>query len=296
MAGPMMRHGLTTVFNDAWTPWFQSLTGQSDFWKRGKKQFQALGLATDARLSSRSHSFSDTMDEYKPQSRLERTLKWSSDQFQLANLLGPWTDWAKTGASFVAGSEILRAAKAVVEGNATQKQILTLAEGNIEPHMVKRIHDSFTAEGGGETQNGTHLANTGNWADKEAARVYEGALRRDVDIGVVTPGLEKPLFLSNDVLSVIGQFKSYTAGATERILVANLQRRDAQVLQGIVFSMGLGMLSYKLNALSGGQPTSDNPADWIKEAMSRGNLFGWLEEGNAMASKAILHLPLALFL
>jgi len=48
-----------------------------------------------------------------------------------------------------------------------------------------------------------------------------------------------------------------------RILISNLQRRDAQVLQGLIFSMGLGMLSYKLNSLTGGQPTSDKPQDWV---------------------------------
>jgi hypothetical protein len=44
-------------------------------------------------------------------------------------------------------------------------------------------------------------------------------------------------------------------------------------------------LSYKINAMTGGQPTSDNPGDWIKEGMSRSNLLGWFEEGNAFASK-----------
>jgi hypothetical protein len=45
------------------------------------------------------------------------------------------------------------------------------------------------------------------------------------------------------------------------------------------------MVSYKLNSVLGGQPTSDKPQDWIKEALSRGGVFGWLEEGNALTSK-----------
>jgi hypothetical protein len=116
--------------------------------------------------------------------------------------------------------------------------------------------------------------------------VFEGAVARDADIAVVTPGQEKPLWMSQPMLSVLGQFKSFTAAATERILISNLQRRDAQVLQGMIFSMGLGMLSYKINSLTGGQPASDKPQDWIKESISRGNLLGWFEEGNALASKA----------
>jgi hypothetical protein len=45
------------------------------------------------------------------------------------------------------------------------------------------------------------------------------------------------------------------------------------------------MVSYKLNSVLGGQPTATSPQDWIKEAMSRGSVLGWFEEGNALASK-----------
>jgi hypothetical protein len=133
--------------------------------------------------------------------------------------------------------------------------------------------------------NGVHLPNTDRWASRAARDAFEGAVGREADIAIVTPGQEKPLWLSNPIISVIGQFKSFTAASTQRILIANLQRADAQTLQGLMFSLGLGMVSYKLNSVLGGQPVSDKPADWIKEAMSRGSIFGWLEEGNALAGK-----------
>jgi hypothetical protein len=210
-------------------------------------------------------------------------MQWATGKFQFINMLAPWTDWAKINASMVAGSELLRAAKAAAEGKASARQLRNLGESGVEPHMSERIAKSF--EQGGEIRDGVHLPNTSDWTDKEARRVFEGAVARDADIAVVTPGQEKPLWMSHPILSVLGQFKSFTAAATERVLISNLQRRDAQVLQGLIFSMGLGMLSYKINSLTGGSPTSDKPQDWIKEAVSRGNLLGWFEEGNALASK-----------
>jgi hypothetical protein len=102
---------------------------------------------------------------------------------------------------------------------------------------------------------------------------------------VVTPGIDKPLLMSDPMVAMLTQFKSYTAAAHTRILIANLQRRDADALGGLVGALGLGMMSYKINALTGGQPTSDKPGDWVKEGMSRSNLLGWFEEGNAFASK-----------
>lgn len=283
MAGSVMRHGLTSTFSDAWAPFFRFLTRQDDTWKEAGRQYRAMGIAVESVLASRHHALTDTLDTYHPQSRVERTMQWATGKFQFINMLAPWTDFAKINASMVAGSEILRAVKAAAGGSATARQLRTLGESGIEPHMAARIVKAF--EDGGEIRDGVHLPNTADWTDKEARRVFEGAVARDADIAVVTPGQEKPLWMSHPLLSVLGQFKSFTAAATERILISNLQRRDAQVMQGMIFSMGLGMLSYRINSLTGGQPVSDKPQDWIKEAISRGNLLGWFEEGNALASK-----------
>jgi hypothetical protein len=284
MAGVVMRHGLTTTFSDAWAPFFGMLTKQSDVWQEAGRQYRAMGIAVESVLASRHHALMDTLDTYHPQSRVERTMQWATGKFQFVNMLAPWTDFAKVNASMVSGSEILRATKAAAEGKASARQLRTLGESGIEPHMADRISKAF--ENGGEIRDGVHLPNTADWVDAEARRVFEGAVARDVDISVITPGQEKPLWMSHPLLSVMGQFKSFTAAATERILIANLQRRDAQVLQGMIFSMGLGMLSYKLGAMTGGTPTSDKPQDWIKEAISKGGILGWFEEGNALASKA----------
>jgi hypothetical protein len=285
MAGSVFRHGLGTVFGDAWAPFVRYLTGGGDEWKQAAKQFRAMGIATESVIAQRHHAMNDIMENYRPNSRLERTLQVGADKFQFANLLAPWTDWGKVNASMVAGAEILRAAKAATERTATKKQIASLAESGIDGHMAEKIWAEFSRDGAGEVVNGVHLPNTDRWTSRSARDAFEGAVGREADIAIVTPGQEKPLWLSNPIISVIGQFKSFTAAATQRILIANLQRADAQTLQGLLFSMGLGMVSYKLNSVLGGQPTSDKPADWIKEAMSRGSVLGWFEEGNALASK-----------
>jgi hypothetical protein len=253
-------------------------------YKEAKSQFRAMGIATETTLATRQHALNDIMEMYRPNSRVERTLQWGADKFQLVNLLAPWTDWGKTAASMVASSEMLRAARAVTEGKATKKQIANLAESGIDSHMAERVWKGFQESG--EVRGGVHLPNTADWSDITARRAFEGAVGREADIAIITPGQEKPLWISHPVLGVFGQFKSFTAASTQRLLLANLQRHDAQTLQGLIFSIGLGMMSYKLNAVFGGSPTSERPQDWIKEAISRGGLLGWLEEGNALAAKA----------
>lgn len=282
LSGVVFRYGLGATLRDGWMPFFRGLLG-SEGYNKAKSQWRAVGIGVETAINARQHAIDDVMDVYRPQTRTERALQYASDKFFIANLLAPFTDVAKTIAANVAASEILRAARAVAAGKASKRQIANLADAGIDAQMAQRIAAQF--ERGGEVIDGVHLPNTADWTDRAAAQALEGAVARETDIAVITPGQEKPLWLSKPVVSMLGQFKSFTASATERILIANLQRRDAQVLQGLAVMMALGMLSYKLNSVFGGQPTSDRPQDWFKEGISRSGLLGWFEEANAVAAK-----------
>lgn len=288
IAGPIFRNSLTTTFRDGWTPFFKALTGDGEAWSAAKRQYRAMGIVTETAIASRHHALDDITDLYRPESRLERTMQWGADKFQLVNLLAPWTDWGKTTASVIGGAEILRAAEAAVNGKITQRQLQNLAASGIDRQMADRIWRQFDPAGqikAGAIQDGVYLPNTGDWKDIQARNAFEAAVAREADIAIVTPGQEKPLWMSQPLMSVLGQFKSFTAASTQRVLIANLQRRDAAALQGLLFSAGLGMMSYKLNSVFSGNPVSDRPQDWIKEGISRSGMLGWLEEGNALASK-----------
>jgi hypothetical protein len=284
MAGVIFRHGLTNTMRDGWIPFFKSLKG-SEGWDKAKHQWRAVGLGVEMSTAARQHALDDVMATYRPESKFERGLQNVTDKFFIANLLAPMTDIAKLITANVASAELLRASKAVAAGTASKKQITMLAENGIDQQMAGRVWEQFQT-GGGEVIDGVHVPNTADWKDKSAAKALEGAVAREAEIAVVTPGQEKPLIMSKPVMSLLTQYKSFVASATERILVANLQRRDAAVLSGLVTSIGLGMLSYKLNEVFGGQKTSERPQDWFKEGISRSGLLGWLEEGNAFASKA----------
>lgn len=283
LAGVAIRNGMTSAFRDGWVPFFRNLTKSGEGWDKFKQEMRAIGIGVETAINARQHALDDVADVYKPQSRIERTLQNVSDKFFIANLLAPLTDAQKLIASHVAVSNILRATKASSAGTASQKMIANLAESGIDARMAERIWTQF--QKGGEVTDGVHLPNTADWTDRAAAEALNGAVARETDIAVVTPGQEKPLWMSKPVISLLGQFKAFTASATERILVANLQRRDAAALSGLVFALGLGMMSYKLNSFFGGSKTSDRPQDWVKEGISRTGLLGWFEEGNALASK-----------
>jgi hypothetical protein len=146
------------------------------------------------------------------------------------------------------------------------------------------MHDAFS-NGGGEIIDGVRAPNTASWTDKEAARMLSYAVQREADIAVVTPGLEKPLFMDRATGSLMMMFKSFTAAAHQRLLIANLQKADFNTLQGLFISIALGALSYRLYTAVSGQPASDRPQDWVKEGISRSGVMGWFEEANSMAAK-----------
>ncbi|MCA1831234.1 MAG: hypothetical protein LC750_00540 [Actinobacteria bacterium] len=284
-AGAPIRYGLTTAFADGWAPFFKHMITKNEGLEKQGRQLKALGIGVDTELNLRQHAMDDIIDGYKPQSRVERALQWTSDKFFVANLLAPLTDIQKRIAGNVVINEALRGVKAITEGKATKAQVRNLADAGIDANMASRIHRQFFENKFGETIDGVHVPNTADWTDAGARAAFEGAIARDVDIMVVTPGQEKPLLMSQPVGGLLLQFKSFPAAATERILISNLQRRDAAALSGVMTSVALGMLSYKINSVLGGQPVSDRPADWVKEGISRSGLIGWLEEGNAMAAK-----------
>lgn len=285
MAGVVFRHGFESAFADGWGPWMRAIASKetAEAIKKQGREFRAFAIGVETAIASRQRSIDDITEMYRSQSRVERALEAVTDKFFVANLLAPLTDFQKRVAASVASANLLRAAEATVAGKATKAQTRLLGESNINPAMADKIWREFQAAG--ETIDGVHIPNTGDWKAADAVSAFRGAVARDVDIAVITPGQEKPLWMSNPVLGVLGQFKTFMASSTSRIMLANLQRHDATALQGLVFSVGLGMLAYRLHTFASGQPVSERPQDWIKEGLSRSGVIGWLEEGNAIASK-----------
>lgn len=283
-AGVVFRHGFVNTFRDGWAPFFQRMLTTSPAGEADKRQLRAMLLAVETQTNLRGHSIADVAENYRPGTRFERAMRWAADKSQIVNGQTFWTDWTKGIAATVGSAEMLRATERVALGKATAKDIANLAESSIDQAMAMRIHKAF-ADGGGAKVDGARLPNTAEWKDRGAARAFEAALQREVDMTVITPGLEKPLWMSKPVASLLGQFKAFIAASNERMLIANLQRSDWNTLQGLFAAVTLGMLSYRLYTLVSGQKASERPQDWVKEGISRSGVMGWFDEINSMGAK-----------
>lgn len=282
--GVVFRFGLEGAFRSAWRPFFKGLVADTKFNAAARRQAKAMGIALDMHHALNGRQLGDVIDYYKAGSGFEKLAGWAGDKSMIGNGMAPFTDLMKTMASSVASDELLRMCQRVAAGKASRTEIRDLAAANISPDKATRIWQQHEASAV-EPVDGVMLPETGRWTDTSARQSFEAAIAREADIAVVSPGQEKPLFLSRPVGALLGQFRGFTAAAHERVFIANLQRRDARTVSGLMSTLAAGMLSYKLYTVVTGQQASDKPQDWIKEAVNRSGITGWVSDINAAQAK-----------
>lgn len=286
MTNAVARHGMLNVFHDEFMPLMGYLTRLNpEPWKAARGSAHDMAIGLDGMLGHIQHQYE--ANDYLPRNRFERGLATAVDRAMWLNFHAGWTDSMKVGAASVAQSNLLRIAGRSAGGNASQKEITQLAQAGIDAPMAERIWNAFHEEGGGQVfGKDTRIANAGAWSDKAAARVFSSAVARDAEAAVLTPGGEKALFLSDPILSLLQAYKSFVAAAHEKLLLANLQQMDTRTLQYLVTAIGTGMLSTEVYSLISGTPTPDTPQGWIKEAVDRSAMLGWLGSGIKDIGKA----------
>src|SRR5690606_25309693 len=113
---------------------------------------------------------------------------------------------------------MLRASQSVAAGRASAKEVRRLAASGINADLATRIAKQF--EKHGETHQGVMLAKAADWDDRLAKEAFRAGVVRDVDRTVVTPGQDKPLWMSTELGKTIGQFRSFNISAMQRIALA----------------------------------------------------------------------------
>lgn len=279
MGKVVFTHGLTSTFRDGFIPMIRNFKG----FRLAAKEVKQAGTALDMILDSRAMALADITGDFGRHSKFERGIKAMSSRFGVASLMAPWNASMKQFAGLVTMTNVLKASQRVANGTATEKDITRLAASSINEDLAKRIAAQF--EKHGDEQDGILLAKAADWSDRSAREAFRAAVVRDVDRIVVTPGQDKPLWMSTELGKTIGQFKSFGISSMQRTALAGLQQRDAATLNGVMVMLGLGAMTYWAKQTIAGQPLSDNPAQWAVEAFDKSGLTGYLMEANNMSEK-----------
>ena len=281
----VMRYGGQQVFGDQLVPFAKALANP-ELRKLTREQAREFGIGVETVLGQSRHNINDLVHNYMPEDRFSYGLAMATDKFQQANLLGPWTDLAKLASFPIAQGNFIRLCEKVAAGKATQREVGELASASIDQGLARKIASELGTHS--KKDMGIRWANTSNWTDKAAKQAFENAVHREVNILVVTPGKgETPLMMSTWWGSVLGQFRGFMMGANERVMIANLQRGQATMLQGAAAMTGLGMMSYMATQLvKGEEVVPDNPWMLLKEGIDRGSVAPVINDIMKTASKA----------
>ena len=296
IARPVFRFGLQSTFKNAWLPYINDLNRV----KMTRAAAKRMAIATDPVLHNRINQIADAGENIAPGRRKASTVAGRGVQNTekglqlLANRIGQialfdrWTAEMKHHSTGVTLAETSNALRLVNEGGGSAKELKNaqqmLADMSIGPNMQRRIWEQYKLEGGSdEFDDGFRLPNTDQWTDQEAIRALGAGINNIVDDLIITPGLDRSLWMDqNEAFRVVAQYRSFTFTATTRIMLASLQRPDANVLQGIIFSVGLGALSHATWSFASGRTKEYQDASTerkIFEAVERSGVLGVLSEG-----------------
>jgi hypothetical protein len=280
----VMRNGFIRTFRDGFLPMVTAFRNA----RLAANEGRILGAAVDMAVDARAMAINDVLDAYGRGSKFERGLSSLGGRFGIISIMAPWNQALKEITSNIAIRRMLEYTQQVAKGTASDKVKTFLASAGIDDTLARKIADEFGRHG--KVDGDLFFANTGAWTSKEARDAFGAALVREIDRTIITPGQEKPLWMSTEAGKLIGQFKSFQFAAHHRILLSGLQERDMRVLSGFALMMALGALSYAVREPLAGRETADistpdGLAKWGTEALDRSGVTGWLFEANNMAEK-----------
>lgn len=235
-------------------------------------------------LGSRALSFAEIATDYGRASKFERGLRSGVAGFSFLNMSRRWDTEMQT----IAGVASLRRTMRGVEEWATKGKTADaewLAAHNIGENEAKRIWAAASA-GEGERVKGVLIPEGRSWKDSDAYDMVRTTIRQAVDSTIIKAGQDKPFWLSTPTGAVIGQFKTFIIAAQHRVLIAGLQQADANMVQGAITMLGLGMLSVALKDMArDGQFKKRTPGEWFVDGYDASGLAGWMMEPNNIAEK-----------
>lgn len=283
-SGPIFRQSLGTLKDAAFN--------RKKF-KLSVDEARALATATDVIGSSRMASMADIQnDAYANANRgFTSTVSDFTNKFFTHIGANHWNELWETISSQMISSQAIKEINMLAKGQGNKKEIIAkLAEGGMTEAQAKLVAKMFKKHGAFEGD--LAITNVHKWSpetleESEAMNAYIDMVARDVERLIIQPDLDRSLFASKGVGSLIMQFKSFGNSSLMRATALYGQRafknpKDfrnhiAMVTQiafgGVVASMKLYLLGLA------GSTAWDRAKDWsnerwLLEAVDRSGVTG----------------------
>ena len=212
-------------------------------------QVRRTGAAAQRTLNSRMSDLIELGDAPNTKGRLGKFMTGLQKHWGTYTGFNHWTDSVETLAAHSSMDFVLRVGKELElapGGHFASKKFrserMRISQMGFTEHDVIEFwkHASGTS-GGGTIDPILKFADTLEWNNPELARLFEAGIGGDVRRTIVriTAG-DKPRGMDNAYASLIFQYTSFMMAATNKMMVAGLQQRDASAMLGMLASMFLG--------------------------------------------------------
>lgn len=271
LARPIMTEGLTRTLRDGYAPLFRD--SRKLIMQMAKGEAQLAGTAFGHELGLRGAMLMDTGDVFGRYSKAEGVVSKMADMTFVANGLN-WVDQsARTVASMVVGTRIIKDAERLARGTLKAEGVEKLARAGIDQPMAERIAGMTSLHA--ENVDGVWIANTGKWQDLDAAAAYRRALGEDIDRTVPLRGVgDTPLFMSQPMGSLLMLFRAFGFSALMRTTMPALQQRDRASFVGFALMTGMGAIVNEIRDVQNGRKTDRSFGERIARAVDRSGIAG----------------------
>lgn len=262
------RLGFINTLRDGWLPAIRSFKTA----KMAKDQLRDLDVGFESGQDSILRMMADNTDPTgRPKNAWDRSWDAAGNFFAHATGIQWWTSSLRRMTGQVAAAGLIRK---IQSGKITQKEMAEMASIGIDksriPALKKQI-DKYAEE-----VNGSYMMNLHLWDDEGAKKAMSDAVQTQVESSILKPGKGDLPFAvqSSQAIKMLFQFKAFMSGATGKITISGLQRRDARALQGLFALIFMGMMTAVIKDKMAGRETSDDPVELLIDGISRSGVAG----------------------
>lgn len=226
-----------------------------------------MDLATNSRLNQLG------MIDDVGYSKLDRLMKKGTQHFSKASGMAQWNAIMKQLAALsIADSLGKMAAKAKLSvKDQTMLSRMGINGANWERMKVKmQTH--------GTTEKGWRIPNEAKWDDEALQDLFTGAVVRDADNAIVTPGPgDLPFAAYGELGRMLFQFKTFMFAIQNRAILPGIQQANTDSIIGMTSMVGLGAAAYVMKQIAAGKDVSDLTGEQlIKEGINQSGVTGML--------------------
>ena len=275
----VMRVGLTDAFKG-----LDLAVNNFDALKGAAKEIELAGTSLDMATQSTAMRLTGMQDLPPRFTKAESMMGYLTNGFFIANLLSPWNAFIKKAAGISIQHNMLGDSLKWVNGTLNKMGQARMLSAGLTKDDATKFVALFKEHG--DTVNDVRIPNTQLWGEKNVniTRKWRAALARDVDATIVTPGAgDQPLWTRNSTWGrLIGQYKSFSFAAANKVLVPGLQYKDAAQLHGAMMMVFFGGLIASTRDRMNGNTQEKSMAEFVTDGIDQSGLLGWYFHANNM--------------